>query len=70
MKSRNQYTTRKSSGRLFTAKKLEQYRKDLCLELRKTNKSRIADTYEKMTLKQFAANGGYIIVKSRIIRSI
>lgn len=62
MQPRNTYTT-DGSGRHFTAKKLEQYRKDLCEELRRVGKAGLAESYEKKTLEAFAANGGYVIVK-------
>ena len=62
MKPRTEYSIRKN-GRHFTRKSLEQYRKDLCVELRRTGKEKLADAYETKTLEQFAANGGYVIVK-------
>ena len=62
MKPRTNYSI-DGSGRLFRIKKLEEYRSELCRELRKVGKGRIADAYEKMTLEKFAANGGYVIVK-------
>ncbi len=62
MPPRNNYSIRKD-GRHFTQKKLELYRKDLCQALRRDGKGKIADTYEKMTLIQFANQGGYVIVK-------
>lgn len=61
MKPRNTYTT-DGSGRHFTAAKLEQYRRDLREELRRTGKAALAECYEKKTLAAFAANGGYVIV--------
>jgi len=62
MKPRTAYSIRKN-GRHFTKKRLEEFRFDLCEELRKTGKDRIADRYIAMTIEAFAAQGGYVIVK-------
>jgi hypothetical protein len=62
MKTRSEFTT-DGGGRLFTAAKLALYRIELCQELRKQGKERLAQRYEEMTLQQFADNGGYVIVK-------
>lgn len=62
MKPRTAYSIRKN-GRHFTRKALERYRRDLCIELRKQGKAKLAESYEKMSLVKFAANGRYVIVE-------
>lgn len=62
MKPRIAYSIR-HNGRHFTRKGLEAYRSDLCVALRSAGKTRLADRYQEMTLEQFGAQGGYVIVK-------
>jgi hypothetical protein len=63
MRPRIEYSIGKRDGRHFTRKGLEQYRADLCVELRRTGKERLANAYMAHSLEWFANNGGYVIVK-------
>ena len=60
--TRAEYTT-DGGGRLFTRQALTDYRSDLCRELETIGKVALACRYRRMTLQQFAANGGYVIIK-------
>jgi len=62
MKPRSAYTI-DGSGRLFTRRSLEAYRADLCRELNRAGKAALARRYCEISLAQFAAIGGYVIVR-------
>ena len=61
MRARNTYSA-DGTGRHFTEKGLEDYRRDLSAQLRSEGKVKTAESYERMSIRAFAAQGGYVIV--------
>ena len=65
--NRNQFSI-DGSGRRFSQSGLTNWREQLCQQLEKTGKEpkiKTAQSYRKMSLVEFANQGGYTIVKRR-----
>jgi hypothetical protein len=62
MRPRNTYTE-DGTGRNFTRPMMELYRHDLCQQLEREGKADRAASYARMSLEDFAHQGGYVIVK-------